>query len=313
MSGQRERGLSMRAVQVNASASARETGIVCHVQKERRRNSQTHTVATREHNGSADVSDFRRDILEQRDHRPWPMPAGPWIMTQTWHDLLFAHWPIDRAELASRIPAGLELDLFDGQAWVGVVPFRMTNVAPRGIGPMPWVSAFPELNVRTYVRREGKPGVYFFSLDATSPVAVAAARVLFRLPYFAAAMTVDVRGDQVSYTSRRASRATPRAEFTADYAPRGAIFHARTGSLEHFLTERYCLYTVVSRQRVARVDIHHAPWPLQPADANIRVNTMADAAGIRLPGSAPLLHFAKRQDTVAWLPFPGSSHVPVLP
>ena len=135
--------------------------------------------------------DFNYRILEETRHRPWPMPDGPWIMTQTWHDLLFAHWPVDARLVASKIPAPLELDLFDGRAWLAVVPFRMTNVTPRGLPPLPRVSAFSELNVRTYVRFEDKPGVYFFSLDAGNPLAVATARALFHLPYFPAAMTVE--------------------------------------------------------------------------------------------------------------------------
>src|ERR687892_361778 len=133
------------------------------------------------------MSDFPTDrVLAATAHRPWPMPDGPWIMTQTWNDLLFAHWPVDANDLRQRVPAGLDLDLFEGQAYVGVVPFHMTNVAPRGVPAIPWVSAFPELNVRTYVRIGAKPGVYFFSLDAGNPVAVAVARAMFNLPYYPA-------------------------------------------------------------------------------------------------------------------------------
>jgi uncharacterized protein len=139
------------------------------------------------------MNGFNYGILAITDHRPWPMPASPWMMTQTWHDLLFAHWPIDRAALAAKIPAGLELDLFEGQGWLGVVPFHMSNVAPRGVPALPWISAFPELNVRTYVRAGGKAGVYFFSLDAANPVAVGVARTLLNLPYYSAAMQVETR------------------------------------------------------------------------------------------------------------------------
>lgn len=114
------------------------------------------------------MSDFPTGIVDQIAHRPWPIPDAPWLMTQSWHDLLFAHWPVDRKLLHSRVPPGLSLDLYDGQAWLGVVPFRMTNVAPRGVPALPWVSAFAEVNVRTYVTVDGRPGVYFFSLDAES-------------------------------------------------------------------------------------------------------------------------------------------------
>src|SRR5258708_29962479 len=131
------------------------------------------------------MRDFRYEILRDTAHRPWPMPSAPWVMTQTWRDLLFAHWPIDEALLRARVPPTLAIDRFDGRAWVGVVPFEMTNVAPRLPGGRPRLPAFPELNVRTYVTVGGRPGVYFFSLDATNPIAVCAARAAFRLPYFA--------------------------------------------------------------------------------------------------------------------------------
>jgi uncharacterized protein YqjF (DUF2071 family) len=246
------------------------------------------------------LNDFNYDILNQVDHRPYPMPQAPWIMTQTWHDLLFAHWPVDRALIASQIPAGMALDLFENQAWLGIVAFHMTNVAPRGVPALPWVSRFPELNVRTYVQAGGKPGVYFFSLDAGSLVAVGAARTMFHLPYFSASMKVAEEGGLIAYQSRRTSARGTAAEFTATYRPAGPLFEARPGTLEYFLVERYCLFTTDNSGHLYTVDIHHPPWPLQGADATITENTMAAAAGLRLPSIAPLLHFARRQDMVGW-------------
>lgn len=245
--------------------------------------------------------DFNGAVLREVAHRPWPMPDRPWVMTQTWHDLLFAHWALDAAALRPRVPAELELDVFDGCAWVGIVPFHMSNVAPRGLPALPWLSAFAELNVRTYVRAAGKAGVYFFSLDAARTAAVLAARTLFGLPYFLASMRVATEGDAVHYASRRLASAS-RAELVATYRPGGPPAAPVPGSLEYFLTERYCLFTVDRRRRVHRVDIHHPPWPLQPAGAEFAINTMADAAGIRLPSAPPLLHYARRQDIVAWPP-----------
>jgi hypothetical protein len=230
------------------------------------------------------------------------MPAGPWIMTQSWHDLLFAHWPASADAVRGRVPPGLALDLFEGQAWVGIVPFHMTNVAPRGVPALPWVSAFPELNVRTYVRVGSKPGVYFFSLDAANPVAVGVARTMFNLPYYSAAIEVATEAGWVRYASRRAASAGVQAAFTASYRPTGPGYAAQPGSLDYFLTERYCLYTVNDGFELRRLEIHHPPWALQAAEATIEVNTMAEAAGIRLPSMAPRLHFAKRQDMVAWPP-----------
>ena len=221
-------------------------------------------------------------------------------MTQSWHDLLFAHWPVDARSLQEKLPAGLPLDTYDGQAWIGIVPFHMTNVAPRGVPSIPFVSSFVELNVRTYVTLNGKPGVYFFSLDANSSLAVAAARTLFHLPYFEATMAVEHSGGEIRYSSRRHTRMEGVAEFAGRYRPIGPVQFAVRGTLEYFLTERYCLYTVDQTFHARRLDIHHSPWPLQVAEAAISANTMADAAGIRLPSTAPLLHFARRQDMVAW-------------
>jgi uncharacterized protein YqjF (DUF2071 family) len=234
--------------------------------------------------------DFNYHVRDDVAHRPWPMPKTPWIMTQTWHDLLFAHWRVDPAQLAAKIPAPLTLDLFEGDAWVGVVPFSMTNVSPRGVPALPKVSAFPELNVRTYVRVGDKPGVFFFSLDAANALAVLAARWLFRLPYYRASMSVEAREEAIHYRSQRVKS---NASFAGTYHPVGPVFHASEGSLDYFLTERYCLYTV-ARGRAYICEIHHPRWPLQRAEADISVNTMAEVEG------GPLLHFSKRQDTLAW-------------
>jgi hypothetical protein len=216
-------------------------------------------------------------------------------MTQSWHDLLFAHWPLDPASLRGNVPPEIPIDLFEGRAWIGVVPFHMTNVALRGARPL--ALAFPELNVRTYVSVGGKPGVYFFSLDAASRLAVFTARTLFQLPYHCATMVVDAGARRVSYRSRRKNG---RAELAVTYGPGGPAQESRPGTLEYFLTERYCLYLADTTGRVRRLEIHHRPWPLQPADAQIAVNTMTDACGIALPATTPLLHFAKRLDVLTW-------------
>lgn len=245
--------------------------------------------------------DFPTAIVRDVAHRPWPIPRRPWVMTQTWHDLLFAHWPVAAESLARLVPSPFELDLFEGRAWLGIVPFVMTNVAPRGVPALPRLSSFPELNVRTYVRVGGRPGVYFFSLDAASVPAVHAARLLLCLPYYSASMTVGRSSTGVHYTSRRKGKASSH-EFVATYGPTGPVFKAEPGSLEHFLTERYCLYGRDHRARPYRLEIHHPPWPLQRAEAVIERNSMASIAGISLSAVPPVQHFAKRQDTVAWLP-----------
>jgi hypothetical protein len=216
-------------------------------------------------------------------------------MAQRWHDLLFAHWPLPAGLLARRLPRGLELDTFDGEGWLGVIPFRMSGVRLRGLPALPGTGAFPELNVRTYVRHRGRPGVWFFSLDAASAVAVGVARRWFHLPYFRARMECLAGTDgAVEYRSERTHPGAPPAELRARYAPDGSPAAAVPGSLEHFLVERYSLFADVGDGRLLRGDIVHPPWPLQPATAEWQHNSMAAAAGLALPDRAPLLHFARR-------------------
>jgi len=242
--------------------------------------------------------------LAELAHRPWLLPAGPWIMAQAWHDLLFAHWPAPAVLLRPHIPERLQIDTFEGQAWLAVVPFRMSGVRLRGTPALPWLSKFPELNVRTYVTADGKPGVWFFSLDAANSAAVAIARAWFHLPYFRARMQCGPQETWILYKSERTHPNAPTAELRGQYRPIGSSYFAKRGTLEHFLTERYCLYSVDPQRRAFRGEIHHAPWPLQSAEAEFSSNTMAEAAGFSLPAQKPLLHFARRQDVVVWQPRP---------
>jgi uncharacterized protein len=217
-------------------------------------------------------------------------------MTQSWHDLLFAHWPIEPEAMRPLIPPPLELETFDKQCWVGVVPFWMSGIRARGFPAIPGMSRFPELNVRTYVAYRGKPGVYFFSLDAANLIAVKTARLLYHLPYSHAEMRSEHNGEEIIYRSRRIKGD---AEVRIRYHPVSPVGLRKAGSLEHWLTERYCLYATVNR-KVYRGEIHHLPWPLQNASAHIEINTMAAAAGIALPDTEPLLHFARRLDVLIW-------------
>lgn len=235
-------------------------------------------------------------------HRPWPAPDRPWIMSQTWCDLLFAHWPVPVELLRPRIPADLTVDTFDGTAWIAVVPFVMRRTRPFRL-PLPFgLGDLPELNVRTYVSDGRKPGVWFFSLDAGRTTVVWAARLWYHLPYFQARMRVTAEDDGFHYTSVRTHPRTSAAAFAATYRPIGEPYRAQPGSLDHWLTERYCLYTTDRRGRLYRAENDHAPWPLQPAAAEIRINTMIQALGIPLPATPPLLHFARRMDVVFWAP-----------
>jgi uncharacterized protein len=237
-------------------------------------------------------------VLREQAHRPWPVPDGPWLQGQTWCDLLFAHWAVPEDELRAAVPDVLPIDTFNGQAWIGVTPFEVAGLRLRGMPPPPALSRFAETNVRTYATLDGRPGIYFFSLDAASWAAVAAARASYRLPYFRARMAIERSSEGISY---RSARIEGGARLRLHYRPTGETFNAEPGTLEHFLTERYCLYTVVGGS-VRRAEIHHPPWPLQAAQATIDENTMTEPAGIRLPEREPLLHYAARQDVVIWPP-----------
>jgi uncharacterized protein len=241
-------------------------------------------------------------MLADIAHRPWPIPRQPWVLAMQWHDLLFMHWPIPAESIRPYIPAALSVDMFDGTAWIGVVPFRMRAVHPRLVPSLPGISAFPELNVRTYVSAGGKPGVWFFSLDAGNPMAVEAARDVFHLNYYNAQMTCAPLGEHVRYSSVRTHRNAAPALFQGQYRPTGPVYRSTRDTLESWLTERYCLYAANRRGAVWRSEIHHAQWPLQPAEAEIERNSMADQIQLALPDARPLLHFAHYLDVVAWWP-----------
>ena len=200
-----------------------------------------------------------------------------------------------------RIPEALQLDTFRDMAWVAITPFRMSGVRPIALPPIPFASDFPELNVRTYVRHGAHAGVFFFSLDAASALAVRAARMATGLPYYHARMGCSRAGTEVRYRSSRRKRGELAAEFVATYRPTGSVFRAEPQSLEHWLTERYCLF-VMRGPKLYRLDIEHEPWPLQPASAEIQRNTMDEANGIALPATAPHVLYSARLDVVAHLP-----------
>ncbi len=239
-------------------------------------------------------------MLHSTSHRPYAIPDSTWVMRMAWESVLFMHWRIDPEVLRPLIPEKLEIDTFDGQAWIGVVPFIMTGVTPRWVPELPWVSCFPELNVRTYVVHDGKPGVWFFSLDAGNPLAVWVARKTFHLPYFNARMKCRRVDGSIVYRSERTHRGAPLAVLKARYRPVGEVYGSAPGNLDYWLTERYCLYSANPAGRVYRGDIHHAPWPLQNAEAELEFNSMVNGLAIELLSDPPLCLFAEKVDVVAW-------------
>ena len=245
----------------------------------------------------------QRAALRAVGHRPHPVPARPWAGGQTWEHLLFAHWSLDPSTMAAAVPPGLELDLFDGRAWLAITPFRLRGLRARFLPPVPCVNPFLEANVRTYVRRGGLAGIWFFSLDATSRLAVTGARVLNALPYRHARGRITVAGASVDYRLHRTDPAHGAARLDASYAPRGPAEEPAPGSLEHFLVERYCLFAVRGGGEIVRTDIHHRPWRIHPAHGEVHHEGLVPPALGPVP-DPPLLHVARRQDVLVWRPVP---------
>ncbi|WP_433943768.1 YqjF family protein [Paenibacillus sp. SN-8-1] len=241
-----------------------------------------------------------RTILQHTDHRPIPFPEGPWIMKQVWRNLLFAHWPVQEADLLPFIPSGLNLQLFEGRPWISVSPFLIDPLRLRGLPPVPFTRRMLELNVRTYTEYRGKPGVLFFTLEASNPLAVQAARTIGHLPYHHARMNANFSDSTVSYQSTR-HKHKQEAEFKARYSPiSSSTFQAQPGSLLHWLTERYCLYTADAKGQLYSVDIHHLPWPLQEARIEIQNNTLTPFLGLQHDPEPSIVTFSERLDVLIW-------------
>jgi uncharacterized protein YqjF (DUF2071 family) len=225
-------------------------------------------------------------------------------MRMRWVDLLFAHWPVAVDALRPLVPIDLEIDTFDGRAYLGIVPFLMEDVAPRGLPALPRVGSFPEVNVRTYVKQGARGGVWFLSLDAASRIAVAGARIGFHLPYFHASMSIECDGDAIGFRSERRDERRRPAALEVRYRPVGAVARAAPSSLEAWLTDRLRLFAVDGRGQLTRTEIRHEPWPLRPAEAEFRVESLAAAHGLGLPDEPPHLRFVDRLDVLAWWPRP---------
>lgn len=226
-------------------------------------------------------------------------PRGLPIMYQSWRKLLFMHWKLPPELLRPQVPDPLQLDTFDGHAWIGITPFLVRNLRPVFLPPLPWLSDFQEVNVRTYVHHDGVPGVWFFSLDADSLLAVAGASAAYRLPYRHAAMSFREAGGEIFYHSRRIGCPDWPAELDASWRKGEPWGEAEEGSLEFYLVERYCLYAAAGGE-LYRARIHHKPWQLRQAELTALRSTMLEGQGLPRPAGEPLLHYAEQQDTAVW-------------
>lgn len=246
-----------------------------------------------------------QEYLVRTSHRPRPLPAGRWASTQRWNDLLLAHWPVPVAAVEALLPEGVETDAFEGSAWVGMVPFWLDRIKLRGLPALTGLRGFPDLNLRTYVRdREtGAQGIYCFSIDASNPLAVVAARIMFHLPYYWAEMRLDQRTErEFAFYSRRRLARRPLV-FSVRYrglGPTRRLAEMRPGTLEYFLTERYCLFTRNHNGQPIRANIHHVPSPLEDAEAEFERNDLPAAIGMDLPDSPPVLHYSRRLAVYIW-------------
>ncbi|MDQ3667613.1 MAG: DUF2071 domain-containing protein [Acidobacteriota bacterium] len=238
------------------------------------------------------LSDLERLAVRAR-------PKGQPLMHQTWGKLLFMHWRIEEKLLRPLIPTDLEIDTFDGSAWIAVTPFTMWDIRafPPFLPPVPGLSAMHELNVRTYVHFDRVPGVWFFSLDCSSKPAVLGARTFFHLPYYHADIVLNQDEATIDYTSSRTE--DPPAEFSASWKIGGPPRYPRPGSLEFFLTERYCLYSE-GDDEIYRARIYHEPWPLQKASLVSFESTMIESHGLPTPAGDPLLHYAEELSVEIW-------------
>ncbi|MBV9080377.1 MAG: DUF2071 domain-containing protein [Elusimicrobia bacterium] len=233
-------------------------------------------------------------------HRPWPAPRSPWLIRQLWENTIFLHWPLAAETVKAALPGPLQpyLDVHQGSAWIGVVGFKGSGTRLNNLPEIPILSEAVELNVRTYITIDDKPGVYFFSLDTFNLLACAGARLFFDLPYFPALTDWETTGDKVLLKSARFSE-TP-ARFEALYRPLGPAKAATLDEFSAFLLERYCLYGVRSSGGLFRVEIHHRPWRVSKAEVELRENTMTAPLGLTLSESAPVMHVSEIQEAFIW-------------
>lgn len=229
-----------------------------------------------------------------------PLPDKSWIMTQTWRHLLFAHWPVPVAAIRPLVPPSLDVDTYDGNAWLGILPLRVEGARPRVLPALPFLSSFPQINVRTYVVSGETQGVYFFSLEAASLPAVIGAGILFRLPFRLARISLQAGERRVYCYSRRSLGGGDFATFGARYRPVSDPFEPQGGTFEEWFADRYRLYTVAADGRLFRSEINHAPWAMQHAEADIEENTLPEAIGLSTPPVQPALHYAHWMEAYIW-------------
>lgn len=237
------------------------------------------------------------NIYKESGHRPFPLPPNNWIMRQAWRNVLFLHWPVEPEQLRPYIPPALEIDTYDGFAWLGVVAFAMEGIYFRGLSLFSVVTPFSEMNVRTYVKQNGKPGVFFISLDVNDWSSFHIAKRWYRLPYHSADLSIQQKGNAIFYESIRKNSPV---RFEGSCMPKKEMFYPDKGTLDYFLTEKYCFYTTNNHTDIFHGDIHHRPWPLNRAEVHIGRNTLFSPLNLDFSEQAPVAHFSKGVDSLMW-------------
>lgn len=228
-------------------------------------------------------------------------PEGMPIMQQNWEKLLFLHWPFSPEHIRPHVPEGLEIDTFNGVAWVGLTPFTVNDLAITPLPPIPGTSSFHELNMRTYVHRNGVPGVWFFTLEASKLLPTLAARAFYWLDYRLSEMVYRTKGEPFEFVAHRSDKVD--ADFEAAWVPGSLLPSPDTESLEFFLTERYVLYAARERE-IVQARVYHAPWQLHSAELLDLETTMFDWLGVPEPIAEPLVHYSPLQKVEVWPPTP---------
>lgn len=220
-------------------------------------------------------------------------------MRQTWKNLLFLHWPISPKQLQPFIPSPLKIDIFEEHAWIGIIVFYMDGIYPRGLSVKSLTPKFAEVNVRTYVLLDGKPGVYFLSLDVPDWASNTIAKRWYRLPYHPAKTSIYKEEQSYHCESIRKGSTIKPITLKGKYKPISGVFFPQEGTLDHWLTERYCLYSM-KKNHIYCGEIHHRPWPLQKVETEISQNTMFSTFQWNLSDAPPISHYSKGVDTLIW-------------
>ncbi|MBS4176485.1 YqjF family protein [Lederbergia citrea] len=241
---------------------------------------------------------LHNEFLET-DQRPFPLPSNPWLFTQTWDKLLFCHWSLPAELLRAHVPNDVDLDLFNGEAWIAIIPFKVNHMRVHGIPEIPYLNSYLELNLRTYVKYKGTPGIYFFTLDANKWSAVIGAKIGAQLPYRHSLMKMNIKENKVYFQSKRKHPGSSKESFYINYQSDSNLYLPEVESLEYWLFERYCFFTTRGKH-LYRGDIHHDRWRVSKAKATIQANSLVPFLPQKYFERQPLLHLSASKQVFAW-------------